>query len=65
MHEGNLYRTTEATACNQVSSRSHAVLQVTIEQSERTAHVTGNVRIGKLSMVDLAGHLTLGIGTDP
>ena len=37
--------------------------QVTIEQSERTAHVTGNVRIGKLSMVDLAGHLTL--GTDP
>ena len=27
MHEGNLYRTTEATACNQVSSRSHAVLQ--------------------------------------
>ena len=39
--------------------------QVTIEQSERTAHVTGNVRIGKLSMVDLAGHLTLGIGTGP
>ena len=39
--------------------------QVTIEQSERTAHVTGNVRIGKLSMVDLAGHLTLGIGTNP
>jgi hypothetical protein len=32
---------------------------VTIEQSERTAHVTGNVRIGKLSMVDLAGDLTL------
>ena len=42
-------------AANQVSSRSHAVLQITIEQSERTAHVTGNVRIGKLSMVDLAG----------
>ena len=55
LHRGNLHRTVEPTAANQVSSRSHAVLQVTIEQSERTAHVTGNVRIGKLSMVDLAG----------
>ena len=55
LHRGNLYRTVEPTAANQVSSRSHAVLQVTIEQSEATAHVTGNVRIGKLSMVDLAG----------
>merc|ERR1719482_943804 len=45
----------QPTAANQVSSRSHAVLQITVEQSERTAHVTGNVRIGKLSMVDLAG----------
>ena len=55
LHRGNLHRTVEPTAANQVSSRSHAVLQVTIEQSERTAHVTGNVRIGKLSLVDLAG----------
>ncbi|KAL1530516.1 hypothetical protein AB1Y20_001417 [Prymnesium parvum] len=55
LHRGNLYRTVEPTAANQVSSRSHAVLQVTIEQSEATAHVTGNVRVGKLSMVDLAG----------
>ena len=44
LHRGNLHRTVEPTAANQVSSRSHAVLQVTIEQSERTAHVTGNVR---------------------
>ena len=28
MNRGNLYRTTEATNCNEVSSRSHAVLQV-------------------------------------
>ena len=28
IHEGNLYRTTEATKVNEVSSRSHAVLQV-------------------------------------
>ena len=65
LHRGNMHRAVEPTAANQVSSRSHAVLQITVEQSERTAHVTGNVRIGKLSMVDLAGHLTLGIGTDP
>eukprot|EP00965_Chrysotila_dentata_P252696 6210827-Pleurochrysis_carterae.AAC.2 len=26
-------------------------LQVTVEQAERTAHVTGNLRIGKLSLV--------------
>lgn len=55
LHRGNLHRTVEPTAANQVSSRSHAVLQVTVEQAERTAHVTGNLRIGKLSMVDLAG----------
>ena len=55
LHRGNLHRAVEPTAANQVSSRSHAVLQITVEQSEATAHVTGNVRIGKLSMVDLAG----------
>jgi hypothetical protein len=55
LHRGNMHRAVEPTAANQVSSRSHAVLQITVEQSEATAHVTGNVRIGKLSMVDLAG----------
>lgn len=51
LHRGNMHRAVEPTAANQVSSRSHAVLQITVEQSEATAHVTGNVRIGKLSMV--------------
>ena len=55
LHRGNLHRSVEPTAANQVSSRSHAVLQVTVEQAERTAHVTGNLKIGKLSLVDLAG----------
>lgn len=55
LHRGNLHRSVEPTAANEVSSRSHAVLQVTIEQSEAMAHVTGNIRVGKLSMVDLAG----------
>jgi kinesin family member 18/19 len=44
LHRGNMHRAVEPTAANQVSSRSHAVLQITVEQSERTAHVTGNVR---------------------
>lgn len=35
MHEGNLYRTTEATACNEVSSRSHAVLQMSVHSKPR------------------------------
>jgi uncharacterized membrane protein YgcG len=55
LHRGNMHRAVEPTAANQVSSRSHAVLQITVEQSDATAHVTGSVRIGKLSMVDLAG----------
>ena len=32
MHKGNLYRTTEATNCNEVSSRSHAVLQLRVDR---------------------------------
>lgn len=53
MHEGNLFRTTEATKVNQVSSRSHAVLQVKVCSSPRFSDGPG--RMGKLSMIDLAG----------
>jgi len=49
LHRGNMHRAVEPTAANQVSSRSHAVLQITVEQSERTAHVTGNVRSTRAS----------------
>eukprot|EP00966_Prymnesium_polylepis_P318498 7356532-Prymnesium_polylepis.1 len=35
MHRGSLHRTTEATNCNEVSSRSHAVLQVRGRPAER------------------------------
>jgi kinesin family protein 18/19 len=52
---GNKYRTQEATAANEGSSRSHAVLQVVVEQRERTADVNAEIKIGKLSMIDLAG----------
>eukprot|EP00002_Diphylleia_rotans_P022956 TRINITY_DN4509_c0_g1_i3.p1 TRINITY_DN4509_c0_g1~~TRINITY_DN4509_c0_g1_i3.p1 ORF type:complete len:751 (+),score=179.87 TRINITY_DN4509_c0_g1_i3:64-2316(+) len=55
LHQGNRRRTTEATGANEVSSRSHAVMQIVIEQKERIANVSAEVIISKLSMIDLAG----------
>jgi kinesin family protein 18/19 len=55
LHRGNLHRATEATNCNETSSRSHAVLQVVVEQKDKYAATTAAVKIGKLSMIDLAG----------
>jgi len=55
LHQANKHRTTEATGANVVSSRSHAVLQVVVEQRERTADIVAQVNVGKLSMIDLAG----------
>ena len=51
LHVGNRRRTTEPTAANETSSRSHAILQVIVEQTERD----GFSVISKLSLVDLAG----------
>jgi len=53
LHAGNRRRTTEPTAMNVTSSRSHAVLQVSVEQRE--AEQPCNALLGKLSMIDLAG----------
>lgn len=53
IHKGNLFRATEATNVNQVSSRSHAVLQLKVESRDRFAE-KGKIRVGKLSMIDLA-----------
>jgi len=55
LHAGNNYRTTEPTAANKVSSRSHAVLQVIVEQRDKTGDTEQKVRVGKLSLIDLAG----------
>ena len=55
LHHGNMARAQEPTAANRTSSRSHAILQVSVERSERTAHVVGQVTCGKLSLIDLAG----------
>ena len=55
IYKGNLFRTTEATNVNEVSSRSHAVLQLRFELSPRFDEQQPGTRIGKLSMIDLAG----------
>ncbi|CAG9461187.1 unnamed protein product [Pedinophyceae sp. YPF-701] len=51
LHVGNRRRTTEATRCNAVSSRSHAVLQVNVSATD----TQGREIAGKLSLIDLAG----------
>lgn len=55
LHYGSRHRTTEPTAMNAVSSRSHAVLQVTVSGRDSTANTKHSVCVGKLSMIDLAG----------
>ncbi|XP_029801618.1 kinesin-like protein KIF19 [Suricata suricatta] len=53
--KGNRQRTQEPTAANKTSSRSHAVLQVTVRQWSCGPHLAEEVSVGKLFMVDLAG----------
>ena len=53
--KGNKERTQEPTAANKTSSRSHAILQVTVRQRPRVTGHTTTVRTGKLFLIDLAG----------
>uniref|UniRef100_A0A8C3HB87 Kinesin-like protein n=1 Tax=Chrysemys picta bellii TaxID=8478 RepID=A0A8C3HB87_CHRPI len=53
--KGNKQRMQEPTAANQTSSRSHAVLQVTVRQKSRIKNIMQEVRVGRLFMIDLAG----------
>lgn len=55
LHHGNRNRTQQATAANAVSSRSHAVLQVVVENRDKAEGTIAKIKIGKLSLVDLAG----------
>jgi kinesin family protein 18/19 len=56
MQAGSMYRTTEATNCNEVSSRSHAVLQLSVKAIHRFGEGGGKKkRQSKLSLIDLAG----------
>jgi len=51
IHEGMNQRITSSTALNNVSSRSHAILTITITQTL----ADGSEMISKLNMIDLAG----------
>lgn len=53
--QGNLRRTQSPTHANETSSRSHAVLQVHVTQSPRTASLTEQRTLATLSIIDLAG----------
>lgn len=53
---GNQERTVEPTSANQTSSRSHALLSVTVRKSTHTREqYKTRLRQGKLYMLDLAG----------
>ncbi|KAG6838002.1 hypothetical protein H0H93_008396 [Arthromyces matolae] len=52
---GNTRRTQSPTHANETSSRSHAVLQIHMTQSPRTAALTEQRTMATLSIIDLAG----------
>uniref|UniRef100_A0A663MFN8 Kinesin-like protein n=1 Tax=Athene cunicularia TaxID=194338 RepID=A0A663MFN8_ATHCN len=52
---GNKNRTQHPTDINASSSRSHAVFQIYLRQQDKTASINQNVRIAKMSLIDLAG----------
>ena len=54
LREGNMRRKTEATDANATSSRSHAVLEIIVNRSDKN-HYQKSVFRGKLTLVDLAG----------
>jgi kinesin family member 18/19 len=51
---GNKNRTKESTFINEASSRSHAVLTVTVERKERVS-LSNDVHHAKFLLIDLAG----------
>jgi len=53
--QGNARRTQSPTHANETSSRSHAVLQVHVAQSPRTASLSEQRTMATLSIIDLAG----------
>lgn len=55
LKKGNANRMMSPTQANATSSRSHAVLQIHIQQKDRTANVVSDVQCAKLSLIDLAG----------
>ncbi|KAK4760920.1 hypothetical protein SAY87_005813 [Trapa incisa] len=51
---GNSRRKTESTEANATSSRSHAVLEITVKRKQKSKYPNQLIR-GKLALVDLAG----------
>lgn len=52
---GNANRTMSPTEANATSSRSHAVLQINVNQKERASGLQENYTAATLSIIDLAG----------
>ena len=55
LKRGNRNRTQESTGANETSSRSHAILQVSIEYKEKNTGIDYQIKFSKLSLIDLAG----------
>jgi hypothetical protein len=55
LRKGNRNRSQEPTGANEVSSRSHAILQVLISSSSTDSNGPKIEKFSKLSMIDLAG----------
>lgn len=53
--KGNKNRTQHATDANAESSRSHAIFQVYVTQTENVTSTSKGIRVSKMSFVDLAG----------
>ncbi len=55
LRKGNKNRTTETTNANETSSRSHAVLQLTVEIKDKNSGIQQEVKTSRFSLIDLAG----------
>lgn len=55
LKKGNKSRTQEATGANETSSRSHAILQMQVEYKDKVTGMDVEIKVGKLSLIDLAG----------
>ncbi|XP_049511418.1 kinesin-like protein KIF18B [Dermacentor silvarum] len=53
--KGSKNRTQHATDANEVSSRSHAIFQVYVTQTENVTSTSKGIRVSKMSFIDLAG----------
>ena len=52
---GNKNRTQHPTDANKQSSRSHAVFQVFVRQQPKNTGLSTDVKVAKMSLIDLAG----------